>query len=190
MNKKKLIQTSKFLSMVLRHAPETIGLELDEAGWTAIDTLLQKMKENNQEVSHEQLLSLVETSDKKRFAVSPDGTKIRANQGHSIEVNHGFKPAKAPAVLYHGTGEKSVEAIREIGILKMKRHHVHLSGDKNTAMHVGQRHGKPIVLEINAQKMQDEGHIFYLSGNGVWLTDNVPAEYILQSKTPATNHNK
>ncbi|AXP81605.1 RNA 2'-phosphotransferase [Mariniflexile rhizosphaerae] len=169
---------SKFLSLVLRHSPEKIGLELDSAGWTNVDDLLSKMNSSGQSINFEILQYVVEANKKSRFGFNSDKTQIRANQGHSIEIEHGFKSIIPPEILYHGTGEKSIESILKTGIEKRDRHHVHLSANKETALKVGQRHGKPVVLEILSLKMAEKGHKFYLSENNVWLTDFVPIEFI------------
>ena len=169
---------SKFLSLILRHKPQKIGLELNDAGWANVEDLLFKMNSNGQPITFEVLAYIVETNKKKRFGFNSDKTEIRANQGHSIEIEHGFKPVKPPEMLYHGTGEKSVESILKTGIQKRNRHHVHLSEDIATAIKVGQRHGKPFVLEVLSLKMTENGHKFYKSDNNVWLTDFVPSEFI------------
>ncbi|MDC8004705.1 RNA 2'-phosphotransferase [Aureisphaera galaxeae] len=178
MTEKQTKHISKFLSLVLRHAPEKIGLTLDEAGWANVDELLEKMNGKGPDVDFEVLQYVVDTNNKKRFAFNDDKTKIRANQGHSITIEHGFTPVDPPEILYHGTGAKSVDSILQNGIEKRNRHHVHLSQDRETALKVGQRHGKPVVLEIMATRMQADGHLFYLSENDVWLTDFVPTQYI------------
>ena len=169
---------SKFLSLVLRHSPEKIDLELDSAGWANVDDLLTKMNSNGQSINFDILQFIVETNKKKRFAFNSDKTKIRANQGHSIKIEHGFESITPPEILYHGTGKKSIESILRTGIEKRDRHHVHLSADKETALKVGQRHGKPVILEIMSLKMNENGHKFYMSENNVWLTDFVPTEFI------------
>jgi putative RNA 2'-phosphotransferase len=178
MDSKSNKRLSKFLSLVLRHTPEKIGLELDSAGWASVDALLSKMNAKGEQINLKSLQYIVETNNKKRFAFNSNKTKIRANQGHSIEVEHGFESVIPPEILYHGTGEKSVTSILKNGIDKRNRHHVHLSADTNTAKNVGQRHGKPIILEICTQKMKENGHEFYLTENDVWLTEYVPIEYI------------
>jgi len=177
-NEKTNTGISKFLSLVLRHAPEKIDLKLDSAGWTNVGDLLSKMNSNGQSINFETLEHIVETNKKKRFGFNSDKTQIRANQGHSIEIEHGFKSTTPPVILYHGTGEKSVESILITGIDKRNRHHVHLSADKETALKVGQRHGKPVILEIHSLEMKERGYEFYISENNVWLTDFVPTEFI------------
>ena len=179
-DRKNSTKISKFLSLVLRHAPETLGIKLDSAGWVSVEDLMEKMNLNGQSVDFKVLQYIVDSNSKKRFAFNHDKSKIRANQGHSIKIDHGFEPRTPPKVLYHGTGLKSVESILEKGIEKRNRHHVHLSADKETAMKVGHRHGTPIVLEIMTLEMKNDGHEFYLSENNVWLTDFVPSKYIKQ----------
>jgi len=169
---------SKFLSLVLRHQPEKLNLSLDTAGWTEVNDLLQKLNNKGYEVDRAKLEEVVATNDKQRFAFSKDGTKIRANQGHSIPIALEYAPTKPPAILYHGTALKNKESILQSGITKHKRHHVHLSADKSTATNVGQRHGKPIIFVINTEQMHKDGILFYRSDNGVWLTDEVHPKYL------------
>ena len=164
--------------MVLRHAPERIGLELNKEGYADVEDLLSKMNSRGDNIDIKTLTHIVATNPKKRFAFNADKTMIRANQGHSITIDHGFKPIVPPEILYHGTGQQSVPSILKNGIDKRKRHHVHLSLDIDSALKVGQRHGKPVILAIKALEMNHNGHEFYLSENDVWLTDYVPAEYI------------
>lgn len=173
------VKTSKLLSLVLRHNPALIGLKLDANGWASVAELLDKMKAKGHGISPEDLKHLVETNSKKRFAFSNDFEKIRANQGHSVEVDLGYEKQVPPTVLFHGTAEKNLVLIMKEGIKKMNRHHVHLSQDVDTAQKVGMRHGKPIILNIDAIGMAKRGFDFYLSNNGVWLTDFVPAEFII-----------
>ena len=164
---------SKFLSLVLRHRPEQVGLELDHEGWAKTDELLDKMK-----ISFDDLQEVVGLNDKKRFSFSEDLSRIRASQGHSIEVELNLQPTTPPDVLYHGTAEKNIPSILEKGLLKKDRNHVHLSTNIETAISVGKRYGKPVVLEIAAREMHLKGHLFYLSDNGVWLTEYVGPEYV------------
>lgn len=178
MNEKEIKNISKFLSLVLRHAPETIQLQLDKNGWANVDELIIKCHQFGKEFDFELLEEVVETNDKKRFAFNEDLTKIRANQGHSIDVDLNFKELQPIDFLYHGTVEKFIDLIKNEGIQKMSRQYVHLSKDKETAIKVGSRKGKPIILKIDAQKMFESGFKFYLSENNVWLTDEVPAKYI------------
>nr|7KW8_A Chain A, tRNA 2'-phosphotransferase [Runella slithyformis]7KW9_A Chain A, tRNA 2'-phosphotransferase [Runella slithyformis] len=173
-----MVKVSKFLSLVLRHNPALIGLDLDANGWAPVKELLAKMKAKGHGISMEELKHIVETNSKKRFAFSENFEKIRANQGHSVEVDLGYEKQVPPAVLFHGTAEKNFDLILKDGIKKMSRHHVHLSQDITTARKVGMRHGKPVVLSVDAKGMADGGFDFYLSNNGVWLIDFVPAEFI------------
>jgi putative RNA 2'-phosphotransferase len=175
---KDLVKWSKYLSLVLRHRPEVLGITLDAQGWTDVATLLEKLHRNGISIDQNVLAQIVATNSKKRFAFSDDGTKIRASQGHSVAVDLGYQPAMPPQVLYHGTGEKSLNSILKSGLQKGERHHVHLSADVETAIKVGQRHGKPVVLHVAAQQMQKDGFLFFISQNGVWLTDYVPAAYL------------
>jgi putative RNA 2'-phosphotransferase len=178
MNEKDQVRLSKFLSLILRHEPGRVGLALDEAGWVGMAELLDAMARHGHVVTREALLHVVETSDKKRFALSEDSQRIRASQGHSVEVELGYEPATPPAVLYHGTVDRFLDSIRAKGLVKGERHHVHLSADVETATRVGARRGRAVVLTIDAAGMAQEGLLFYLSANGVWLTDHVPARFI------------
>ena len=177
-NKKNIEKSSKFLSLVLRHQPELIGLALDSGGWARIDALVTLANANGQSLDRDIIVSIVAGSDKQRFALSDDGELIRANQGHSVKISLGLQPISPPNTLYHGTASRFLESIRSSGLHAGQRQHVHLSSDLNVAEQVGARHGKPVVLVINAQLMVENGHHFYLSENGVWLTDTVPANYI------------
>ncbi|AYN00830.1 RNA 2'-phosphotransferase [Chryseobacterium sp. 3008163] len=175
-HKKKL---SKFLSYVLRHHPELINLNLDENGWADVDELITKSKRDSYEgFTFEELDEIVQTNEKKRFAFNEDKTRIRASQGHSVEINLALIPQQPPEFLYHGTAQSNIVSILEKGIEKRSRQHVHLSQDKETATRVGMRHGKPVILTIRTQKMFEEGIEFYLSENEVWLTDFVKSKYI------------
>jgi putative RNA 2'-phosphotransferase len=175
------VRTSKFLSLVLRHQPEVIGITLDEAGWVAGSDLLDGCGRHRRPVTLEQLQEIVATNDKKRFEFSPDGSRIRASQGHSVEVELGYSPMVPPEHLYHGTAERSVPSIRAQGLLKCQRHHVHLYAEDRlqTARDTGGRHGRPVILKILSGRMAAEGYQFFLSTNVVWLTDHVPAAYII-----------
>jgi len=177
---------SKFLSLVLRHAPETIGLGLDEQGWASVEELIEACNRSGTPLTREELEHVVATSDKKRFAFSEDGLRIRANQGHSIKVDLGFEPREPPEVLYHGTARRVLESILKEGLIKGARHHVHLSSDAATAAKVGSRHGKPVVLVVKSGQMHVDGYAFYLSQNGVWLTDHVPSEYLVIDSGPGS----
>lgn len=174
----KLTKQSKFLSYVLRHAPESIGITLDTGGWIDVEGFLQAAAENGTTITRARLEEIVATNSKKRFEFSDDGQHIRARQGHSIDVDLQLEATTPPAVLYHGTATRFLDPIREQGLIKGNRHHVHLSADVVTATAVGQRHGKPIVLTVNAAKLHATGATFYVTNNGVWLTDSVPSEYL------------
>jgi putative RNA 2'-phosphotransferase len=178
MTPKQLVSHSKFLSLVLRHQPETIGITLDSAGWVAVEDLLAGLAKHGQALSRTDLEEIVRTSDKQRFALSPDGRRIRANQGHSIEVELDHAPAVPPELLYHGTAAQFLPTIRERGLCKMQRHHVHLSAETEMTLKVGARRGRPILLIIRAGDMHRAGHAFFLTPNQVWLTDQVLPEFI------------
>jgi putative RNA 2'-phosphotransferase len=169
-------QLSKALSYVLRHRPDSIGVTLDKAGWCSIEELLAQLNAHGTKIDRESLVRVVQNDAKSRYSI--DGEKIRANQGHSVQVELGYKAKKPPTVLYHGTVAQFLAAIMKQGLQKMKRHHVHLSADEATANIVGARRGKPIILTVDAAKMDQDGFTFFLSDNGVWLTDEVPAKYI------------
>jgi len=175
-----IVARSKFLSLVLRHRPETVGIVLDENGWVDVDALLDACRLKGRGMTREELDEVVRTNDKKRFAFSPDGQRIRANQGHSVEIDLDLTPQTPPDVLYHGTTDRFLQSILKQGLQKRKRHHVHLSRDPATATTVGGRRGKPVVLRIDAARMQADGFTFYCSANNVWLTDEVPATYLTQ----------
>lgn len=173
-----LVATSRFLSLVLRHQPELVGLTLLPGGWMRVHDLLEAAEAHGKAISVHTLEEIVRTSDKQRFSFSPDGALIRANQGHSAPVDLGFEASKPPGTLFHGTAERFIGAIRAEGLRRMKRHHVHLSSDQETAARVGARRGTPIILSIDAGAMSADGLLFYVSSNGVWLTDSVPPRYI------------
>ncbi|OXA94949.1 RNA 2'-phosphotransferase [Flavobacterium hercynium] len=178
MNENIAKSVSKFLSLVLRHSPEKIGLKLDENGWADVAELIAKCNKKGQKLNPELLDYVVENNDKKRFAYSDDKTKIRASQGHSISVELNLAETEPLDFLYHGTVGKFMESIRNEGLKKMSRQHVHLSKDKETAIKVGSRRGAPQILTIRSGAMFKDGFKFYLSDNNVWLTDEVPAKYI------------
>ena len=173
MDKTKL---SKLLSIILRHKPEAVGVTLDKSGWVDIDVLLKALNANGKKVSREQLQEVVDTNNKKRFAI--EDNKIRASQGHSIDVDLGYEEATPPDILYHGTVQKFMDSIFEKGLIKGERHQVHLSKDTETATKVGSRRGKPVLLEVLAGDMHKDGFKFNVSANGVWLTEHVPVQYI------------
>ncbi len=166
---------SKFLSYVLRHDPQSIGLRLDPQGWADIDELLIRA---GRPLTQEQILRVVATNDKQRFALSPDGSRIRANQGHSIDVDLNLPPAAPPETLYHGTSIDALPMIRAQGLQPRSRQHVHLSLDTETAQKVGQRHGKPAVLTVASGAMHRDGHVFFQAENGVWLSAHIPAQHL------------
>lgn len=179
-SEKQTIHISKFLSLVLRHKPETIGIELDQNGWTDVDSLLKNSNSYGIKFDKEILKHIVETNSKKRFAFNETFDRIRASQGHSIEIDLGYTNQKPPEILYHGTSEKSVQSILDIGLEKQSRQQVHLSADIETAIKVGQRHGKPFVFKVLAEQMYNDKFEFFISDNGVWLTDTVPTKYLKQ----------
>ncbi len=180
MSSKLLTETSKFLSYVLRHEPHAIGLQLDAEGWVEIDALLVGATKAGRTLDLATLREVVDSSDKKRFTLSADGQRIRAAQGHSASgVNLQHTERQPPPVLYHGTAARFLESILQQGLIAGARHHVHLSQDTVTAVAVGQRYGKPVLLKVDAQRMHRQGFRFYQSENGVWLTEAVPVEFLL-----------
>lgn len=178
-NEKSHTKLSKFLSLVLRHKPETIGISLTEHGWVGTQTLIKKMNEYGVQIDFETLSIIVATNNKKRFGFNEDESKIRANQGHSLDIDLGYVQKTPPDILYHGTAQKNIDSIFKIGLEKRNRHLVHLSKDIETAYKVGQRHGKPVILKILAKQMYEDNFKFFESENKVWLTDNVPPRYIV-----------
>lgn len=178
MNQKEEKHISKFLSLVLRHKPEEIQLELDDSGWADIDELIAKCAKRNIRFSKDDLMQVVANNDKQRFALNLEQNKIRASQGHSIQIEPDLKVVNPPADLFHGTAEKNKASILENGITKQNRLHVHLSAEKETAIKVGSRHGKPFIFIVDTVAMLQDGYVFYLSENGVWLTDSVPSKYL------------
>ncbi|MDJ0576046.1 MAG: RNA 2'-phosphotransferase [Xenococcaceae cyanobacterium MO_234.B1] len=173
------VKVSKFLSFVLRHKPETIGLELDPQGWAEVDMLIDLAQRKGMHLTRSIVKQVVATNEKKRFSLNEDKSKIRANQGHSIKVDLALIPQKPLEYLFHGTATRFVESISLQGLRRRNRNQVHLSSDESTAIQVGQRHGKPVVLKIQAEKMYHAGFSFFLSDNGVWLTNHVPPQYII-----------
>ena len=166
------------MSLVLRHDPARFGVELDSGGWTRVDHLLAAASRAGVPLDAATLRLVVAENDKKRFALSDDGVLIRASQGHSVAVDLALQPVEPPAVLFHGTATRFLDSIRREGLVPGSRQHVHLSADEATATTVGARHGHPPVLRVDAARMQAAGHRFFLSANGVWLTEAVPAEYL------------
>lgn len=178
MEKERQVKISKYLSKHLRHAPDRLGLTLAPGGWVGVDELVSACTAHQFPLTRAELEAVVAGSDKQRFSFDETQTRIRANQGHSVDIDLQLEPQTPPEVLYHGTGEKSVPAILELGLMKMSRHHVHLSQDIDTAHKVGSRHGRPVVLAIAADAMSQVGFTFYCSENGVWLVDAVPPQYL------------
>ncbi|MFN8281752.1 MAG: RNA 2'-phosphotransferase [Chitinophagales bacterium] len=178
---KQLKHISKFLSLILRHQPELIGIQLDRNGWTDISELIEKANRKGIQVDRAILDHVVATNSKKRFAINETLDKIRASQGHSVEIELGYTNQQPPEILFHGTSEKAVPSILNTGLEKRERQHVHLSSDIETATKVGQRHGKPFVFKVFAEQMYNDNFQFFISDNGVWLTDHVPAKYLAQN---------
>lgn len=176
MDDRRVVNVSKYLSKHLRHQPERIGLELDEGGWVEIDALLTAAAGHGFPITRDELERVVAVNDKKRFAI--EGGRIRASQGHSVEVDLGLPAATPPPYLYHGTVARNLDAIRAEGLRPMNRHDVHLSADRETATRVGARRGRPVVLAVDAGAMHRDGHVFHVSANGVWLTRAVPPRYL------------
>lgn len=175
---RRMVSVSKFLAKHLRHTPEELGLTLQPGGWVPIDDLLSASDQAGFSITYDELVDCVETSDKRRFSFDETGDLIRANQGHSTEVDLQLGQKEPPEVLYHGTVERFLASILSDGLKKGKRHHVHLSQDIETARKVGARRGKPIILHVAARRMHLEGFMFFLSTNGVWLADSVPPVYL------------
>lgn len=176
-----MVTISKYLAKHLRHAPEALGLTLQTGGWVPVDDLLAASDKAGFKITYDELIECVETNDKKRFSFDDTGDLIRANQGHSVEVDLQLEETVPPEILYHGTVERFLTPIMAEGLKKGKRHHVHLSKDTETARKVGARRGKPIILIVDAGRMHRAGHKFFLSTNGVWLTDYVPRPFFTRS---------
>jgi putative RNA 2'-phosphotransferase len=176
MDERRTVKVSKYLSKHLRHQPERIGLTLDEGGWVEIDTLIAAAVAHGFRFTRQELDHVVAANDKRRFAI--DGARIRASQGHSVDVDLGLAPATPPPYLYHGTVARALGAIRAEGLRPMNRHDVHLSPDRETATRIGARRGRPLVLSVDAGAMHRDGHVFHVSANGVWLTKAVPPQYL------------
>jgi putative RNA 2'-phosphotransferase len=175
---RELVSVSKFLSLVLRHRPEAIGIKLDHNGWVDIASLLLQCEKFGRPISKSLLEKVVLGNNKRRFATSDDGLRIRASQGHSVNVKLEYQPVVPPEFLYHGTTPNRLNSIQREGLRKMKRHHVHLSPDEETARDVGKRRGSALILRVRSGQMYRDGHVFYLSANGVWLTEHIPSLYI------------
>lgn len=169
---------SKFMSLILRHQPDLVGIEPDPRGWVPVEALLEGMARKGMRIDRATLDEVVHTNDKQRFAYDAEGALIRANQGHSYPVDLGYSATEPPAALFHGTATRFMEAILAEGLQRMNRHHVHLSANRETALKVGQRHGKPVILVVASGQMHTDGHRFEVSENGVWLTEAVPTRYL------------
>jgi len=174
----RLMRVSKYLAKYLRHSPHEFGLALQPGGWVSVDDLLDAARRHGFPIGYDELVEVVETNDKQRFTFDVSGELIRANQGHSVEVDLQLEEREPPEVLYHGTVERFLPSILSEGLNKGRRHHVHLSKDVETARSVGARRGQPVVLEVAAGRLHRVGHRFYLSANGVWLTGLVPPGYL------------
>lgn len=182
MVKEKYTDLSRFISLILRHKPETIGITLDKHGWADVDELLDGINDYGKKINLSMLQEIVNTDGKQRYSFNEDKTLIRANQGHSVNVDVELKEAVPPKYLYHGTGEKYLDSINKSGLISKSRLYVHLSSDAETAIAVGKRHGKPVVFVIESEAMYRDGYKFYLSENGVWLTKKVPSYYLIQKE--------
>lgn len=180
MNIKTQTKTSKRLSLVLRHNPQSVGITLDSAGWTDVNELLRNLNSHGMKLSQEALLTIVNENSKRRFEFNENKTLIRARQGHSVNVDLGYKVPPPPDTLYHGTPEKFITVILKEGLTKQQRHHVHLSTNIPLMLEVARRRGHASLLKINAKQMYNEGHSFYLTENDVWLADHIPARYLEQ----------
>jgi putative RNA 2'-phosphotransferase len=178
METQKIVRISKSMSRSLRHQPERLGITLEPGGWVRVDDLLSAMKTTGLTLTRAQLEEVVANNDKQRFSFDETGTRIRANQGHSVTVDLQLEPRSPPNVLYHGTNEAALPGILETGLQRMKRHHVHLSADTETAHRVGSRRGRVVILKLDAAAMNAAGHVFFRSANGVWLTDEVPTQFL------------
>ena len=170
-----ITKISKQLSYWLRHCPQDVGLVLSETGWANVDAVLKALSDKGVSCDAEKLGSVVALNDKQRFEFSENGTMIRARQGHSLKIDLKLTPVPPPDLLFHGTAERFLSSILREGLKPMKRHHVHLSDNVETAIKVGKRHGKPVVLVVNTGKMSGDEGLFYRTENGVWLTSSVPA---------------
>jgi putative RNA 2'-phosphotransferase len=175
---RRLTTISKYLSRYLRHAPHELGLALRPGGWVPVDDLLDAARRHGFPIDYDELVEVVETNDKRRFSFDASGEMIRANQGHSVEVDLQLEEWEPPETLYHGTVERFLLSILAEGLNKGKRHHVHLSKDVETARKVGARRGKPVILTVDTGRMHRDGHRFFVSANGVWLTDAMPPGYL------------
>ncbi|HVK06943.1 MAG TPA: RNA 2'-phosphotransferase [Armatimonadaceae bacterium] len=178
MDEARTVRVSKFLSKHLRHAPQEIGITLAEGGWVEVDDLLAACGRRGMSLSRAELEHVVASNDKQRFSFDETGARIRANQGHSVDVDLRLEAVTPPDELFHGTGHQTADAIAREGLRAMRRHHVHLSRDVETARRVGARHGRPVIFAVDSKAMAEAGHLFYVSDNGVWLTDAVPPTFL------------
>lgn len=178
MNDRRRLGVSKYLSYHLRHRPDELGLELGPGGWVDVDALLSAAASRGFAIGRDELTDVVVSNDKQRFSFDATGSRIRANQGHSVPVDLELVSAVPPGVLYHGTGSQTVPTIQQTGLLKMNRRHVHLSPDVETARRVGSRHGKPAIFSVASASMHEQGYVFYVSDNGVWLVEHVPPDFL------------
>jgi len=179
MNEKQEQRLSKFLSLLLRHKPETLDLNMDKNGWVSVDELVEKINASGRNITQVDIANVVANCKKQRFKLDTEFDRIRANQGHSIAVDVELVEKTPPAVLYHGTAKRNLDSIRKLGLIKGSRQHVHLSDNQDTARNVGRRYGKPVILEVDCKKMASDGHLFYQSENGVWLVDAVGVDYLI-----------
>lgn len=171
-------RASKLLSYVLRHRPDQASVTLDAQGWVEVDALLAGLAARGTVLTRTDLDRIVAADSKRRYAYSDDGTRIRASQGHSVDVDLGYQPAVPPPLLFHGTAERNLESILATGLDRRQRHHVHLSAAVATARQVGGRHGRPVVLDVDAARMHADGFAFFVTANGVWLVESVPPTYL------------
>lgn len=176
------VELGRFISLILRHKPEAIGIKLDPNGWAEVDKLIDGIYKAGKRIDREILERIVSENNKKRYSFNEDHSKIRANQGHSVKVDVELKEAVPPDILFHGTAERFLDSIKISGITKQSRQHVHLSADKETAVQVGKRHGKPVVLSIDTVQMRKDGYKFYLSENGVWLCEDILWKYVIKNE--------
>ena len=176
--------TSRFISLILRHKPQVIGITLDEHGWADVKELIDGVNRSEGHYLDQELLEeIVRTDEKQRYSFNEDHSLIRANQGHSIPVDVELEKRTPPDILWHGTGEKYVASIKEGGLLPKTRLYVHLSSDMETAKKVGSRHGKPVVFRVDCRQMEQDGYAFFLSANNIWLAKEVPAAYLTMENT-------
>ncbi len=178
MDSKRLVHVGKYLSLILRHKPEKVGVALEPGGWANIDDLLEGLAQDGQPLTLDELIEVVQHDDKQRFSFDDAKVRIRANQGHSIPIDLQLEPRQPPAVLLHGTADRFLDAILREGLKKMARHHVHLTESVESAQKVGRRRGKPVVLRVDAASLHRDGRLFYLTANAVWLVDEVPPAYV------------